>query len=55
MYCEVSLLPTSLINDESAEQIPASESQMEIQLAEQFVQEERARSVNAFNQLLEAI
>lgn len=61
MYREVSLLPTSLmtrlIDDQNIEQILATESQ-EIALNErvdQLVNEERARSRNAFCQLLEAI
>lgn len=58
MYREVPLLPTSLIDDESAKQIPTSESQMEFslnQLVEQLVNDERARSLHAFHQLLDAI
>lgn len=58
MYREVSLLPTSLIDDKSTEQILASKSGMEISLDErinQLVNEDIARSLNAFSQLLEAI
>lgn len=58
MYREVSLLPTSLIDDERVEQIPTSGVQMDLSFderVEQIVTEERARSLNAFRQLLEAI
>ena len=58
MYRKVSLLPTSLIDAGSAEQSLIRESQMEIslnQLAEQFVNEEITRSLNAFHQLLNTI
>ncbi|MBD1899432.1 transaldolase [Trichocoleus sp. DQ-A3] len=58
MYREVSLLPTSLIDDKSTEQILESKSRMEISFDErinQLVNEDIARSLNAFSQLLEAI
>ncbi len=58
IYREVSLLPTSLIDDKSTEQILASKPPMEIALDErinQLVNEDIARSLNAFSQLLEAI
>lgn len=58
MYREVSLLPTSWTNDERVEQILTSGLQMEIPLdewVEQLVNDERARSLNDFDQLLDAI
>jgi transaldolase/glucose-6-phosphate isomerase len=58
MYREVSLLPTSLTDGERVERILASGVQMEISFDErvkQLVTEERARALNAFRQLLEAI
>jgi transaldolase len=58
MYHEVSLLPTSWTNDEGIEQISTSGLQIEISLDErvdQLVNEERARLLNAFHQLLDAI
>ena len=57
MYREVSLLPTSLTDDERVEQIPTSgarELSLD-ELVDQLVNEERARSLNVFSQLLEAI
>ena len=58
MYREVSLLPTSLIDDKSTEQILVSGLQMEIPLdnrLDQLVNEEIARSLSAFAQLLDTI
>lgn len=58
LYCEVSLLPMSLTDGESVEQILTSRLQMEIslnQFVDQLVNEERARSLNAFHQLLDTI
>jgi transaldolase len=57
LYREVSLLPTSR-TEEQIEQLPISGLQMEISLderVEQLVNEERARSLNAFHQLLDTI
>jgi transaldolase len=57
MYREVSLLPTSMTDDESAEQLLARGSR-EIsldKLIDQLVNEEMARSLNAFHQLLDTI
>ncbi len=58
MYREVSLLPTSLTDSERVEQILTSRSRMEISLdewVEQLVNQEIARSRNAFHQLLDTI
>jgi hypothetical protein len=58
MYREVSLLPTSLTDDERVEQIPTGGLQMEISLDErvdQLVNEESTRSLNSFRQLLDTI
>jgi transaldolase len=58
LYREVSLLPTSWTDDERVEQLPTSGLQMEISLdkrVEQLVNEERARSLDAFHQLLDTI
>lgn len=58
MYRQVSLLPTSLIDGEPVEQILTSRSRIEISLDErvdQLVNEETARSLNVFGQLLDAI
>lgn len=57
-YREVSLVPTSLIDDEQVEQILPNGLQMNAALDEwvdQLVNEERTRSLHAFERLLEAI
>lgn len=57
MYREVSLLPTSLANNEPIDQIPISGSQT-LSLNErvnQLANEEITRSLNAFHQLLDTI
>jgi transaldolase len=58
MYREVSLLPTSLTNNERVERILTGGLQMEISLDErvdQLVNEDIARSLNVFRQLLDTI
>lgn len=58
MYREVSLLPMSLIDAKRVERILTSALEMEISLderVEQLVNEEIARSLNAFSQLLDVI
>jgi transaldolase len=55
MYREVCLLPTSRTDDKRAEQILTSGLQMEIsldELVDQLLNQEMARSLNAFSQLL---
>ena len=57
-YREVSLLPTSLIDDEQVEQMLPSGLQINAALdvwVDQLVQEERARSLHDFERLLEVI
>jgi transaldolase len=57
MYREVSVLPRSLTDDERVEQIPTSGAR-ELSLDErvdQLVNEDIARSLNAFQQLLDTI
>ncbi len=58
MYREVSLLSTSLTDNERVEQIPTSGLQVESSLderVEQLVNEEMIQSLNAFQQLLDTI
>lgn len=58
LYREVSLLPPSLTDSERVEQLGTSRLQMEIswnERVEQLVNEERFRSFNAFQQLLDTI
>ncbi|MBD2468926.1 transaldolase family protein [Nostoc sp. FACHB-145] len=55
-YRKVSLLPTRLIDDESDEQILISETEtLSDEQIDQLVNEEMARSLNAFQQLLDTI
>jgi transaldolase len=56
MYRKVSLLPTKLIDGESDEQIITSETEiLSDEQIEQLVDKEMARSLNAFQQLLDTI
>ncbi|WP_341530192.1 hypothetical protein WKK05_13400 [Nostoc sp. UHCC 0302] len=55
-YRKVSLLPTRLIDDESDEQILTSETEtLSDEQIDQLVNEKMARSLNAFQQLLDTI
>ncbi|MBD2247598.1 transaldolase family protein [Nostoc sp. FACHB-888] len=55
-YRKVSLLPTRLIDDESNEQILTSETEiLSDKRVDQLVNEEMARSLNAFQQLLDTL
>ena len=56
MYRKISLLPTRLIDDESDEQILTSETEiLSYEQIDQLVNEEMARSLDAFQQLLDTI